>query len=110
MTRSIRLERGFGTLLWRLEESGESFAMVGLGRTEEFSVGELVVAETASRERFLLRVEECRSYRVEEIPEDVALEAGFANGFSLQFVMRNLKITEVTVTRFGVIKYIEYDF
>jgi len=108
--KKIRLGRAAEESLRTALAGGTKFTTIRFGRVEDLSAGELVEAETASRERFLLKVEECRSFPIEEIPEEYAREAGFVSGFSLQFVMRNLAITEVTVTRFTVVKYIEYDF
>ena len=90
--------------------SGSETAVVRLVRDSNFTVGELVEVETPTRERFVIGILGCDAYPLEGVPENFAREAGFINGFSLQFVMRNLGATEVTIIRFGVVKYIEYDF
>ena len=90
--------------------SGNEMAVIKFGRNSDFTVGELVEVETPTRERFVIGILGCDAYPLEGVPENFAREAGFINGFSLQFVMRNLGATEITIIRFGVVKYIEYDF
>lgn len=89
--------------------SGEEIAVVRFGSNLDFIAGELIKVETPTLERFVIEISGCDAYPLDRVPEEFAREAGFINGFFLQFVLRNLGATEVTIIRFRVVKYLEYD-
>lgn len=105
----LEFGRGADKLLRDALASGSETAVVHFGKDPDFTVDELIEVETPTRERFMIVISGCDVYPLDRVPEKLAREAGFINGFALQFVLRNLGATEVTVIRFRVVKYIEYD-